>query len=347
MRFSNDLIGWYKKNKRDLPWRKSTDAYTIWLSEIILQQTRVDQGLDYFNKFLDKYPTVNNLAQAKEDEVLKLWQGLGYYSRARNLHYTAKFIVNNYNGVFPKDYKEILTLKGIGGYTAAAIASFAFNKPYPVVDGNVYRVLSRIFGIEAPIDSGSGKKIFKNLAEKLIDKRNPAIYNQAIMEFGALNCTPKKPNCESCIFNLECHALKNNIINQLPKKEKKLKHKNRYFNYLIISDNNSIYIKQRIANDIWKGLYDFPLIESSTEIKTVSEISKNITELRLNIPINIKYQSESIIHILSHQKIHTHFWHLELNKAENISSDFMKIDLKEINNYPVPKLIENYIKTML
>ncbi|MFB0925151.1 MAG: A/G-specific adenine glycosylase, partial [Vicingaceae bacterium] len=233
MGFSEKLIVWYNEHKRDLPWRKTTDPYQIWLSEIILQQTRVNQGLDYFNKFIKKHPDIHSLAQSSEKDVLNLWQGLGYYSRARNLHFTAKYISNELNGEFPTEYKDILNLKGVGEYTAAAIASFAYKEAYPVVDGNVYRVLSRMFGIENPIDSTEGKKVFKQLATELIDTKNPDTYNQAIMEFGALQCTPKKPNCEDCPYLLECFAYKNGLITELPKKEKKIKQRNRYFNYLV------------------------------------------------------------------------------------------------------------------
>ena len=221
MGFSEKLIVWYKQNERDLPWRKTTDPYKIWLSEIILQQTRVAQGLNYYNKFLNKHPTIQSLAESSEKNILNLWQGLGYYSRARNLHFTAKYISKELNGKFPTKYQDILNLKGVGEYTAAAIASFSYQEVYPVIDGNVYRVLSRIFGVESAIDSTSGKKIFKKLATELIDNKNPDTYNQAIMEFGALQCKPKNPNCEDCPFLLECFAYKNKQITELPKKDKK------------------------------------------------------------------------------------------------------------------------------
>jgi len=343
MRFSIDLISWYKKNKRDLPWRKTKDAYTIWLSEIILQQTRVDQGLAYYNKFIENYPTVNDLAKAPEEEVLKHWQGLGYYSRARNLHFTAKHIVTNYKGVFPSNYKDILALKGIGEYTAAAISSFSFNQAYPVIDGNVYRVLSRVFGIEQAIDSTSGKKTFKALAEELIDKKNPATYNQAIMEFGALQCTPKKPNCENCIFNLECFALKHNLITELPKKEKRIKQTTRYFNYLVLIDEDFTYLKERTTKDIWQGLFDFPLIETNQAINSSKSLLK---ELAIK-DISVTNKSTAVKHILSHQKIYATFWEIKPSKQITNNPNYTKVTLKEINNYPVPKLIENYIKTMV
>jgi A/G-specific adenine glycosylase len=347
MRFSIDLIEWYNKNKRDLPWRNSNAPYKVWLSEIILQQTRVDQGLDYFNKFVDAYPTIQDLANASEDEVLKLWQGLGYYSRARNLHFTAKHITQQYNGIFPETYKDMLGLKGVGEYTAAAIMSFCYNQPYPVIDGNVYRVLSRIFGVETPIDSTTGKKEFKGLAEELIDLKDPATYNQAIMEFGALHCTPKTPKCDDCIFRLECFALKYNLVNQLPKKEKKLKQRNRFFNYLILKNGDNLYLKQRGNKDIWQGLYDFPLIESDKELNSAEKLQAQLNKsLETNTYITVNKQSESIKHILSHQKIYTIFWHIEVDNTEQFDKNYLSVSTKEINNYPVPKLIENYIKAI-
>ena len=234
--FSSGLLIWYKKNKRELPWRNETDAYKIWLSEIILQQTQVIQGTSYYLKFTKNYPKISQLANATEDEVLKMWQGLGYYSRARNLHATAKFIQKEHKGVFPANFNDIKALKGIGDYTAAAISSFAFNLPHAVVDGNVYRVLSRLFGIETPIDSGQGKKEFQLLATDLMDKKDPGQYNQAIMEFGSQYCKPNKPNCEACIFSSKCFAFKAEKVNEFPVKVKKIKIKNRYLNYVVLAD---------------------------------------------------------------------------------------------------------------
>lgn len=345
MRFSNDLISWYYKNKRDLPWRETSDPYVVWLSEIILQQTRVAQGLSYFNNFIKNYPTVIDLAKAKEDDVLKLWQGLGYYSRARNLHFTAKLIANNFDGKFPRNYNDILSLKGIGEYTAAAISSFSYNLPYPVIDGNVYRVLSRVFGIDEAIDTSQGKKTFKKLATKLIDKERPADYNQAIMEFGAINCTPKKPKCENCIFRLDCFAFKNNTIEELPIKSKKIKQRVRNFNYLVFLDTKSnTFIKQRKNKDIWIGLYDFPVIESDKEIKDISGLYK-LDSSFANIDLISK--STPIKHILSHQIINAVFWKISLENSCLPNQELIKVSLEEINNYPVPKLVENYIKTIL
>lgn len=339
MDFSEILISWYRNNKRDLPWRKTTNPYKIWLSEIILQQTRVDQGLDYYIKFIKHYPTIKDLANAHEEEVLKLWQGLGYYSRARNLHFTAKIITNNHDGIFPNNYKDIISLKGIGEYTAAAISSFSFNLPYPVIDGNVFRVLSRVFNINTPIDSTLGKKEFKELAIHLIDKKNPAEYNQAIMEFGAIQCKPKNPLCDSCVFNSKCLAFHKNVIEKLPVKSKKVLQKPRYFNYLVIQDKNNIIIKQRTENDIWKGLYDFPLIESKNRINDFKNLdvsfhnNKDITILK----------SKEFLHVLSHQKIYATFWNINTTSLESFNKKDIVIKRSDLKKYPIPKLIENFI----
>jgi A/G-specific adenine glycosylase len=343
MGFSEKLIMWYKQNQRDLPWRKTTDPYKIWLSEIILQQTRVNQGLNYYTKFLKKHPTIESLAASSEKNILNLWQGLGYYSRARNLHFTAKYISTELNGVFPTAHQDILKLKGIGEYTAAAISSFAYKEAYPVIDGNVYRVISRIFGVENAMDSTAGKKIFKKIAAELIDTKNPDTYNQAIMEFGALQCKPKSPNCEDCPFLLECFAYKNKLIAVLPKKEKKIKQRVRFFNYVVIIHENNIYLNERKGKDIWQGLYDFPVFETKEQLTSYPLLEKEFTPLELRL----RNQSTAYKHILSHQKIYATFWLVSSSKPENIDVKFNKIALNEINNFPVPKLIEIYLKTIL
>ena len=267
MTFSNILIKWYLQNKRDMPWRNTTNPYYIWLSEIILQQTRVEQGTAYYLKFVEIFPTVYDLASAKESEVLKLWQGLGYYSRARNLHFTGNYIVNELNGQFPSTYNEILKLKGVGDYTASAIASFCFDEPTAVVDGNVYRVLSRFFDIETPINSTKGIKYFKELAQELIDVDNAATHNQSIMEFGARMCKPQNPDCEICPLNDKCLALQQNKIKSLPVKDKKIKLKKRFFNYLVlVSSDEKTILNLREGKGIWQGLYEFPLVESEKTI---------------------------------------------------------------------------------
>ena len=260
MTFQLELINWYQNNKRDLPWRHTNDAYTIWLSEIILQQTRVEQGMPYFDKFLQNFPTVADFAGAAEARVLKLWQGLGYYSRGRNMHATAQIVMQNYQGIFPNQHDELLKLKGIGEYTAAAISSFSSGEPRAVVDGNVFRVLSRYFGIDTAINSPAGKKTFFTLANELLYQEDPALYNQAIMEFGALQCKPKSPNCSVCPVNLSCYAFNHHTVNQLPVKIKKAAHKHRFISYFICQENGKILVRERQPGDIWQHLYDFPSV---------------------------------------------------------------------------------------
>lgn len=339
MNFSNQLILWYLENKRDLPWRNTTNPYHIWLSEIMLQQTRVAQGLPYYLAFIDSFSTVQDLANADEEKVLKLWQGLGYYSRARNLHSTAKYISNELKGVFPNNYNDLIKLKGIGEYTAAAIASFSFNECVPVVDGNVFRVLSRYFGIETDIATNGAKREFTALAATLIDKKRPALFNQAIMEFGALQCTPKNPECSICPLNNSCAALSEKKTNILPIKSKKIKIKNRYLNYLLILDNNNRSIAhKRTQKGIWHNLYEFPVIETnnkSTIIDTIAKIKKKYTTI---ISTEI-IEHESIIHKLSHQHLHINFWKIKTNTVFEDG-----ISYNELLALPVPIVIHNFIK---
>jgi A/G-specific adenine glycosylase len=349
--FSKKIITWYNNNKRDLPWRNTKDAYLIWLSEIILQQTRVDQGMNYYLKFAKEFPTVKHLAKAENDKVMKLWQGLGYYSRARNLHSTAKFIADKYNGKFPDQYADILSLKGIGEYTAAAIASFAFNQPHAVVDGNVYRVLSRVFGIETPIDSTLGKKEFYQLANELIDPKNPALHNQAIMEFGSIQCKPVSPDCPSCPLNAICFAYSKKRVDELPIKAKKTKVRNRYFNYIVLRHKSQIALNKRVEKDIWTNLYDFPLIETSKEL-TEEQFLKSDDWKKFMSPSKkhiIKSVSSHYKHILSHQKIYARFWEVECSQPLDnlLSPTGISIHQKEIQKRAVPRLIELYIKEKL
>ncbi len=344
MNFSNILINWYLDNKRDLPWRQTTNPYFIWMSEIILQQTRVDQGLPYYLNFIEKYPTVFDLANADIQEVLKLWQGLGYYSRARNLHFSANYIVKELNGNFPATYKEILKLKGVGDYTASAIASICFDEPTAVVDGNVYRVLARFYGVDLAINSTKGIKYFKELAQELIDVKNSATHNQAIMEFGARMCKPQNPDCDICPLNDKCIALEKKKIKELPCKEKKIKIKKRYFNYLVVvTPDDKTILNQRTQKGIWQGLYEFPLIETD---KTIDKnelakdmqfkkiVGKEMYELSL-------YNSQEIVHKLSHQHLYTHFWILKTTKKDLI------IDWKNIHDFPVPRLIDSFIEQFI
>ena len=342
MNFSQQILEWYGKNKRSLPWRNSKDPYKIWLSEIILQQTKVAQGLPFYNKFILAFPTINDLANATENEVLNLWQGLGYYSRARNMHFTAKEITEKYNGTFPNDYKKILKLKGIGTYTAAAISSFAFNLLFAVVDGNVVRLLSRYFGIPTAFDSAKGKKEFQLLAQKLLIKQDVAEYNQAIMEFGALQCVPKSPNCNVCPLQNSCFAFSNNLISYFPKKKKKIQIRKRYFEFLIISEKEKILIQKR-KNGIWKGLYQFPLIEN-TEEKSEKEIcdSKDWEDLFKGVTANIIKISPRIKYKLTHQTIFAQFWHIDSKIPANKNT--ISIQKKDFKSYPIPKLLEKYLK---
>lgn len=344
MSFAKILMYWYQKNKRNLPWRKTKNPYLVWLSEIMLQQTRVEQGLPYFLKFKQHFPTVFDLANADEQTVLKLWQGLGYYSRARNLHFTAKFIADELNGIFPSTYKEIIKLKGIGDYTAAAIASICFDENTAVVDGNVYRVLSRYFGIKTPINSSAGIKEFKILAQTLIDENQPGNYNQAIMDFGATQCKPKKPDCETCPFNESCVALQKNLISELPVKEKKLKVRNRYFNYLVIktADNKTI-LSERKNKGIWQGLYQFPLIETKKVIDETALISSEEFNLLFPEETSVKlFNPKEIIHKLSHQHLHTKFW---IVKTESVKKE--TINWNDVSKFPVPVLIANFLDEYL
>ncbi|KGL62056.1 A/G-specific adenine glycosylase [Polaribacter sp. Hel1_85] len=341
MKFSNILIYWYLQNNRELPWRSTRNPYFIWLSEIMLQQTRVAQGLSYYLKFTTTFPTVFDLAKADESTVLKMWQGLGYYSRARNLHFSAKQIANELNGEFPSTYKDIIKLKGIGDYTASAIASICFNEPTAVVDGNVYRVLSRYFGIKTPINSSAGIKEFKTLAQSLIDERQPGNFNQAIMDFGALHCKPQNPLCETCPFADSCVALEKKLIKELPVKEKKIKVRKRYFNFLVIkTDDHKTILSERTGKGIWQGLYQFPLIEKEKTINKEELISSEefINLFPSTTTISL-FNKKDIVHKLSHQHLHTQFWIVETENSSEVN-----INWDEIEKYPVPILIANFLE---
>lgn len=341
--FAAQIQGWYTKNKRELPWRETNDPYKIWISEIILQQTRVDQGTAYYCRFIKRFPTVKKLAEAGEDDVLKNWQGLGYYSRARNLHFTARYIQNELGGKFPDTHKVLLQLKGIGPYTAAAIASIAFNLPYPALDGNVYRVLSRYFGIETPVDSTKGKKEFYNLANEFIPSDNPGFHNQAMMEFGALQCTPK-PICTKCPVLDSCVAYRHKMVNQFPVKEKKARQRKRYFYYFLIENGEFIYLEKRLGNDIWKNLYQFPLVETSEELsdQDIAEL-KNISFMN-GCTKNLKTITPVRKHILSHQIIFARLIHLETDSFCSLNNTYIKIEKKNLNDYAVPRLVEKFIQ---
>lgn len=335
------IIDWYQVYKRALPWRDTTDAYKIWISEIILQQTRVDQALGYFLRFVERFPDVKTLAEATEEEVLKHWQGLGYYSRARNLHSAAQQIVLKHHAVFPTDYAAVLALKGVGDYTAAAICSFAYNMPYAVVDGNVFRVLARVFGIETPINSSQGKKEFSLLANNLLNRENPSLHNQAIMEFGALQCTPQSPNCMECPLQSFCVAFANDVVKLLPIKTKKIVQRERFFNYLFIKKGNETFLQKRTQNDIWKNLYQFPLVE--TECLTEAE-----DLLKLPIFANknfiLKQISPVYKHVLSHQIIRARFLTIEIgDEFQGEAEGFVKTPIARLDSFPIPRLIEIFL----
>jgi len=310
-----------------------------------LQQTRVAQGLDYYNRFVERFPDALTLAEADENEVLKYWQGLGYYSRARNLHTAARQIKELHSGIFPDKYEKILALKGIGEYTAAAISSFAYNQPYAVLDGNVYRVLSRIFGIETPINTAKAKKEFTALAQMLLDKNNPAKHNNAIMEFGALQCVPSSPDCAACPLAEKCAAFSNGKVKNLPVKEKKNAVKERFFNYFFVQNSDYVYLKKREAKDIWKNLYEFPLIETNKKAEIADLIGeKAFQKLFGNTELQILGQSFYVKHILTHRIIHATFYTVNIMENYELSADFLKIPKSDLQDYPVSRLIEMFLE---
>ena len=347
--FSRTLINWYERHQRRLPWRETKDPYAIWLSEVILQQTRVAQGLPYYLDFVNTYPTVHNLAQAPIDEVLRHWQGLGYYSRARNMHHTAQYISAELGGTFPTTYQELVKLRGIGPYTAAAIASFAFKEKVAVVDGNVFRVLARVFGISDNIASPAGKKAFQLLADTLIPASEPDTYNQAIMEFGAIQCTPVMPDCLFCPLQQQCFAFTNGLVQELPHKSKAKASRERFFHYLVLNWEDNYYMKKRTQNDIWQGLYDFYLHEAdSTHLDTTTVITEN---LFLNDTLNngiLGPASKIYKHVLTHQKIYARFYLLSLQsrlKEHTLASLDLKLFTKaEIEQLPKAIMIDKYLK---
>lgn len=350
MDFSGKLLAWYKINKRSLPWRETSDPYLIWLSEIILQQTRINQGMSYYLNFCRRYPAIFDLAEASEQEVLKLWQGLGYYSRARNLHATAKEIVRKYHGIFPQEAPELKKLKGIGDYTAAAIASIAFNKPEPVIDGNVKRVLSRVFGIEEAFDNAAGKRKFKELAKTLISRTSPGDYNQALMDFGSTFCVPVNPGCTHCIFKDSCVALCAGKVAGLPVSMKKTEIKNRYFNYLVFitRDNGEkfVYLKKRNDNDIWKKLYDFPMIESSKSISREEVLSNQYFKKITNgLSFDLWKESKVFKHQLTHRNIFAKFRIFEIEGTSDLLDEqTLRVRIVDMHEFPVPRLLEKFIQ---
>ena len=343
------LCEWYDTHKRDLPWRHSRNPYIIWISEIILQQTRVAQGLDYFNRFVERFPDIRSLAEASEDEVLKYWQGLGYYSRARNLHAAARFMATHYEARFPQTYQEVRALKGIGDYTAAAIVSFAWNLPYAVVDGNVYRVLARFFGIDTPIDTGVGKKYFAELAQRLLPPQRAGLHNQAMMELGALQCVPQTPNCTLCPLADACVAYANETVSLFPVKQGRTKSRDRFFHYFYILYKGKTFLQKRAGKDIWKGLYEFPLIETN-EACEWPELSRTHEFERLFSGISkLTWQSTSPLykHVLSHQTLYTIFYQLEINEAGELPHGFHMIPIEDLDQYAIPRLIQKYLDSLV
>lgn len=343
--FSASIISWYKLNKRELPWRETTDPYKIWISEVMLQQTRVAQGLGYYLRFTEAFPTVYDLANASQDEVLKLWQGLGYYSRGRNLHQTAQQIVKEHNGLLPNTYDGLMKLKGVGDYTASAIAAFAFKQPIAAVDGNVYRIFSRYFGVFTPIDTTQGKKELHTLAQEMVDPNRPDTYNQAIMDFGALMCTPKKAQCYSCPLLDSCYAFRNSCVDQLPSKSKKVKQRIRYFSYIMVKQGSYTYIRKRKENDIWHSLYEFPMLETPKDIapQNISK-TKGWKALFGGSKLNILHISELSKYPLSHQQLMVRFYIAEPKNSDfTLGKDYIKIPIDEVHQYSIPRLIDAYM----
>ncbi len=343
--FSKKLLEWFATNHRPMPWKGIKNPYYIWLSEIILQQTRVEQGLSYYEHFVKKYPTVFDLANAAEDVVMKSWEGLGYYSRARNLHATAKYIAFEREGIFPSTYEDIKTLKGVGPYTAAAIASFAFDLPHAVVDGNVYRVYSRYFGIETPIDSSKGKKEFAAIASDLLNPQKPADYNQALMDFGATYCTPKKPKCADCLFKEKCTAYQENRTLHYPLKSKKITKRHRYFNYLVIKKSNDLILTKRTKKDIWTQLYEFPMIETDSLLDK-ADLEKKAFETQL-LPETAQFikSSRPFNQTLTHQKIHARFWEYKIEQVEIYKENrFVFASKDDLSKFAFPKIIDLFLK---
>ena len=340
------LTAWYKRNRRELPWRGSQDPYKIWVSEVILQQTRVGQGMDYYHNFLQTFPDVQSLALAPEEEVLKVWQGLGYYSRARNMHHSAQTIMNLFGGQFPDNYLSIRNLKGIGDYTAAAIASIAFDLPYAVVDGNVYRVLSRLFGIPTPIDSPAGKKEFYALAQMMLDTSRPGEFNQALMEFGAIQCIPGRPDCEKCPLSQKCYAFLNQSITDFPIKTKQVRQRERFLNYLCISWQDKVLLEKRGDKDIWRNMYQFPLIETPLAVSPEGIIgSAEWKSLLSKHTFTIESVFPERIHILTHQRLLIRFFLISVD-GDDLPNGMIAVEKSVISKFPVPKPIELFLLQM-
>lgn len=348
LEISRKLIGWYRANGRPLPWRASTDPYRIWISEIILQQTRVAQGLEYYLRFTGRFPDVAALAAAEEDEVLKYWQGLGYYSRARNLLAAAKTVMEHHGGRFPRSYEDVRALKGIGDYTAAAIVSFAWNDPYPVIDGNVYRVLSRLYALDTPIDTGKGKKQFAALAGLLLDTRRPGQHNQAIMELGALQCVPRQPDCPACPLSAHCAAYAAGNVDAYPVKQHKTKTRDRYFHYLYIIYKGKTWLHRREEKDIWAGLYEFPLIETEGPLgfpllQQTDAFRKLFDQAGA---LTLTPGPQGVKHVLSHQVLYANFYQIEIERETEALQAYLPVSIQTIGKYAVPRLVHIYLEKL-
>jgi A/G-specific adenine glycosylase len=343
------LLNWYEAHKRELPWREKTDAYSIWISEVILQQTRVAQGEDYFLRFMHRFPSVQALAGAEEEEVLKLWQGLGYYSRARNLHTAAKQIMSQFGGIFPTRYSDILSLRGVGAYTAAAISSIAFNEPHAVVDGNVNRVISRLFAVESSIHTSEGKKTIAGIAQSLIARESPGSYNQALMDFGSMVCTPTQPRCTDCVLRDYCAAYAVKRVNDFPVNNRKTSVKKRYFNYFHIVQGNSTFLQKREASDIWRNMYEFPLIETPAATDFIDleqtmafrDLFHCATSLTFDHQLKLKHQ-------LTHQVIITNFYRVIVPGNYPFTTPFkaIRIDKEQLSDFPVSRLTDRYLEIL-
>jgi A/G-specific adenine glycosylase len=343
--FTGKLMKWNAvANNRPMPWKKEKDPYKIWLSEIILQQTRVEQGLTYYNKYVKAFPTVHDLARAPKEKIFKLWEGLGYYSRCNNLISTAKQIANDFHGEFPTTYENIRSLKGVGPYTAAAIASFAYNLPHAVLDGNVFRVLSRYFGITTPVDTAEGRKIYSQLAEALLYRKDPGAYNQAIMDFGATVCKPKSPLCGECVQRKECEAFKNNWVDQLPVKKKTLKKKTRWFYYFIVNYQDQVYITKRSAKDIWQNLYEFVLLENDGPLELdASSLCRTAADLTGTDKLIISQVSDEVKQQLTHQTIIGQFVSVTTYEQPPLLNSFVRLPFSDIRKYPFPAFINAFL----
>ncbi len=343
---SYQIIAWYEEHRRELPWRLTVDPYLIWVSEIILQQTRVNQGVDYYHRFVERFPDVHTLASADEDEVLRCWQGLGYYSRARNLHRAAKTVVEKHNGELPRNYDAIRSLAGVGDYTAAAIASFAYNLPHAVVDGNVYRVLSRLFGVSTPIDTTKGKREFATLAQALLPSDRPALHNQAVMEFGALQCVPSSPGCDDCPLQGQCAAFERDLVAELPVKSKRVKMQTRYFHYFFVECGGKVFLQKRTGNDVWKGLYEFPLLESDS-LQSFEELAGGgrLTTLFDDVgELQLLAVSPLMKHQLTHQTIFARFFTVSIARPGRSLGSLLQVSINAIDRYAVSRLTEMFLE---